>query len=214
MKWRYISTVLFLGSVLYTQSLLAETTTVSAPANNSGASLTTSASLDFQINMGKFIFFRLGNSAYPTASSTVSTVSFNANYTIPAGAITPSNGSNQAVNWNNTAPTLTTTGSAALPVEIRSNAGTVSLRASVNTPLANGSHTIPFSRINISSNNSSLPAPLVPDSGAGTSVNVVGNSFAGLVTNQSATWTFTYTNNTPLTAGTYQGQLLFTASAP
>lgn len=203
-----------LCSLCLAGSALAETKTVTAPSNNTGASLSTTARLNFQINMGKFLFMRLGTGAYPNASSIVDTVTFNTNYTIPAGSIVPTNGSNKAVAWNGAAPTLTASGTTVLPVEVRSNAGTVTLRASVNTPLANGSHTIPFSRVTITSNNNGLPAPVVPDSGFGASVTVTGTTFAGLVTTQSANWTFAYINNTPLTAGTYQGQLLFTASAP
>ncbi|QTR45672.1 hypothetical protein J9253_16945 [Thiothrix litoralis] len=172
-----------------------------------------SVSLDFEINIGKFIFLRVGTGAYPTASNTVDTVAINTALQIPGVASPLSNGNGVAVNWAGDVPTLTAS-SAVLPVEVRSNAGQVSLRATVNTPLSNGAVTIPFSRIAVTSSDSGLPAPLIPDTGSGAGVNVTGTSFDGLITERSANWTFTYTGGVIPAAGIYNGEVGFTASAP
>jgi hypothetical protein len=59
-----------------------------------------------------------------------------------------------------------------------------------------------------------LPAPLIPDSGTGAAVTVAGTSFANLITQRSANWTFTYTGGVIPAAGVYTGEVRFTASAP
>lgn len=174
--------------------------------------LDVNASLDFAINVDKFIFFRVGAGAFPTASGTVSTVNLVGSYQIPSAPTTASDGNNKAVNWNGSAPIFSST-TATLPVEVRSNAGQVTLRASINSALSSGTDSLVFSDIQITSSTANLPAPPVPASGTGSAVNVVGTAFGGLVTVRSANWTFAYTATNP-TAGFYTGQLLFTASAP
>lgn len=182
-----------------------------------GTTGTTSSSalLDFEINIDKFIFFRVGTGAFPTASGTIDTVSFTVSPQIPPGAITPANGNSTVVNWNVLTPTYNVTGSnLVLPVEVRSNAGAVTLRAAVTSPLVSGVNSIPLSEITITSSNPNLPAPLIPNSGAGTAVSVTGTAFSNLVTLRSANWTFSYSAATPPRAGAYTGQITFTASAP
>ncbi|HSW16328.1 MAG TPA: hypothetical protein VLJ86_03820 [Ramlibacter sp.] len=170
------------------------------------------ASLRFGINIDKFLYLRIG-----TDGGSISTVSFNLTPSIPATPTTPTNGNNQAVNWNAVAPSFTVTPSGnVLPVEVRSNGGTVTLRAATTTALTSGSNTIPMSRITIASSDNALPAPPLADSGSGTSTSVTGTAFGNLVTLRSANWTFTYAPTpaqTPM-AGTYTGQVTFTASVP
>lgn len=171
--------------------------------------------LDFTIAIDKFIFFRIGDGAWPTPGGTTSTVSFVLTPSIPGGPTTPVAGNNTSVNWSGAAPTFSVTPSGnALPVEVRSNAGQVTLRAAATAPLTSGANTIPLSEITIASSDSNLPAPPIPNSGTGTTVNVVGTSFANLVTQRTATWTFSYANLASRTAGTYTGQVTFTASSP
>lgn len=176
-------------------------------------SLSASASLDFQISIGKFIYFRVGTGAYPAASPTIDTVSFN--MTIPgAPPTTPvANANNVAVPWNSALPTFTGSGNV-VGSEVRSNAGQVRLQATVVTPLVSGPNTIPFSTISIASSDPNLPAPTVPNVGTGPMVNVVGTAFGNLVTNRTANWTFSFAPVALPPPGTYNGQLLFTASAP
>lgn len=176
---------------------------------NATAPLSAAARLDFLIDIGKFIFFRVGTAAYPTASGTVDTANLGT-LRIPPGAVVPVPGNNTTVVWDGTLPSY---GSAAVPVEIRSNAGQITIRATVVTPLSSGPNTIPFSQISVASSDPGLPAPPLPNAGTGTTVNVTGTSFANLVTQRSAVWTFSYAPATSPPAGAYNGTLSFTASS-
>lgn len=195
----------------------AELSTQGGTNGNPHRGLTAVARLDFNINIDKFIYFRVGGgSAYPSTSSTIDTVNLTTVISLPttAGAINTVEGNQQAIAWNKSSPSFVTTGVASLPVQLRSNAGQVSIRASVSTPLTNGSDTLPFSNLSISSSDSNFPAPPVPDSGTGAAVNVVPTAFNNLVTIRDTNWLFAYNSTQALSAGVYSGQLLFTASAP
>ncbi|MCJ0764770.1 hypothetical protein [Variovorax terrae] len=171
------------------------------------------ANLDFVLNIGKFIFFRVGTGAFPTASATVDTVAFNAVPAIPAGAVVPVAGNNTTVVWNGALPAFTAAATS-LPVEVRSNAGQISIRATATTPLNSGANNIPLSQIVLSSSDANLPAPVVPNTGTGPAVNVTGTAFSNLVTVRSANWTFSYNPLATQRAGVYTGQISFTASSP
>jgi hypothetical protein len=182
-------------------------------ADQATGTTTASADLDFIVNMGKFLFFRVGTGAFPTASGTVDTVAFTAVPSIPAGAITPTVGNNIAVNWSGALPTFTTTNTV-LPVEVRSNAGQINVRATATTPLTSGPNNIPLSQIVLTSSDVNLPAPLIPNVGTGAAVNVTGTAFTNLVTVRNANWTFSYAPAITQPAGNYTGQVTFTASSP
>lgn len=184
-----------------------------APVSNPTQAVSARARLDFKLNIGKFLFFRVGTGAYPTASSTVDTVELNAaaSTLLPAGV----NGNSQPLTWNGSIPTLLANSNASLPVEVRSNAGQISLRTTVSSPLTDGTSVLPFSNLSITSSDNALPAPPVPDSGTGTAVTVQGTAFANRVTERSANWIFQYTlpGNLPA-GGAYNGELTFTATSP
>lgn len=181
-------------------------------SGNGGLPRTATARLDFTVNIDKYIFFRVGAAPWPTLSGAVSNVGFVLAPSIPP---TPVTGNNTAVNWNGAAPAFNVSASGnVLPVEVRSNGGQVSLRAQASAALSSGANSIPLSEILIASNNANLPAPVIPDSGAGPSVNVPGTAFGNLVTVRQANWTFTYANTAPRPAGTYNGQVTFTATIP
>lgn len=201
----------WLGGLLLVQGVQADLQTTSAPTSSPTQAVSASARLDFNLNIGKFIFFRVGTGAYPTASSTLDTVSLTVKPSVPA---TPAGGNGLAVGWDGSASPFASIASVVLPVEVRSNAGQVSIRAAVSVPLSNGSQTLPMSDISVVSSDASLPAPPLPASGTGASVNVTGTAFANLVTQRSANWTFSYTGSTAPMAGAYSGQITFTASAP
>lgn len=175
----------------------------------------TTANLDFNVTIGKLLFFRIGPAAWPATSSVQSTAAFTLTPSIPAVPTVPVTGSNQPANWSGAAPFFTVSSPAqVLPVEVRSNAGTVGLNASASSPLSNGTSTIPLSQIVIASSDSGLPAPPVPATSTGATVNVSGTDFANLVTLRTANWTFSYANSANRVAGTYTGQVTFTASTP
>jgi hypothetical protein len=207
----------------------AEQVTTTAPAGSPNSQVVASARLDFTVNIDKFIYFRVGtggsftgaaSGAGPAANNTVDAVNFVLGTTIPGGGA-PANGNNQAATWSGAAPAFVVASSSGtvLPVEVRSNAGQVRITASPNIVLNNGSDTLPMSQITITSNNANLPAPIVPNSGVGASVNVsTGGAGTGaapaLLTYYTANWTFGYANTAIPAAGVYNGQITFTASAP
>ncbi|WP_454905427.1 hypothetical protein [Variovorax gossypii] len=194
-------------------AVLAASSTAGPSAN---VPLTTgTVALNFTLAIDKFIFFRIGDGAWPSPGGTTSSVSFTVAPTIPGGPTTPTAGNNKPVNWSGAAPTLGVTPSGnVLPVEVRSNAGRIGLHATVTTPLTTGSSTIPMSEITISSSDGNLPAPVIPATGSGATVNVAPTDTTGLVTVRNATWTFQYANSASRTAGTYSGVVTFTASSP
>lgn len=193
--------------------------TVHAASSTTGPSLvvplSTSVNLDFTIAIDKFIFFRIGDGNWPTPGGTPSSVAFVLTPSIPGVPTTPVAGSNTSVDWSGAAPGFSIMPSGnVLPVEVRSNAGQVTLRATATTALASGANTIPLSEITIATSDSNLPAPPIPNTGTGAAVNVVATAFAGLVTQRTANWTLSYANLASRTAGTYTGQVTFTASSP
>lgn len=195
-----------------------------AEETNSGLlpTRTVSVNLRFQISIHKFLFFRLGDGAWPNKSSTVNKVEF---VLQPAGipgstAPHPVEGSNNApVNWTGGAPSFSVTATNnVLPVEVRSNAGTVTLKVDAINPLTNGGgQTIPISAIDISSSDGALPPPSPPEVGQTATVATggPGSDFAQ-VTQRSANWTFSFApgDASGYAAGTYHGRITFSASAP
>ena len=195
---------------LIAASVRAELSTMAGTNANSHRALTATARLDFKINIDKFIYFRVGG------ASSIDTVSLTTTASMPTSTtpVTATNGNNQSVAWSGAAPSFATTNAVVLPVQLSSNAGQVNLKTTVSSALSNGASTIPFSGLNISSSDSNFPAPPVPDSGTGASVNVTPTAFSNLVTMRDANWSFTYTSSQSLAAGVYNGELAFTASSP
>ena len=193
-----------------------------------GAPISASASLNFAVNIDKFIFLRVGTGGSftgaesgtgPAANGTIDTVSFTTSASIPAVPTAATNGVNKPVNWSGGAPTFTASAPVVLPVEVRSNAGQVRITGQATTPLSSGSNTIPMTAISITSSSAQFPAPVVPATGVSPAVNVAvggaGTTAAPtLLTYRTANWTFTYTPSAATPAGVYNGQITFTASAP
>ena len=183
----------------------AESNTANAPQSSPKAAVSATARLDFALTLGSFISLQVGSSG-----GTVDTVGFDlASLASPACTATP-----LPVCFGNGTPVAAST-HASLPVTVKSNGGQVSLKASVVTPLSNGSSSIPMSQLLLSSSDAThLPAPVVPNTGSGNSVNVAPTSFAAKVTNRTANWSFAYANTVTPMAGIYNGQVLFTATTP
>jgi hypothetical protein len=187
-----------------------------ATGTSSGLGNPASADLRFSVQIDRFLFFRVGDGSWPTVNGTVNSVGFALLPSVPGGPATPVPGNKATAAWTGGAPpfAVSASGPTTLPVEVRSNGGTVSLRAVASTALTSGSNTIPMSQITVSSSDPALPAPPVPASGTGSSVTVGGTDFGGLVTVRAATWTFGFANTVVPAAGTYSGQITFTASSP
>lgn len=208
------------AALLAAGSALTSARAGTASSGNGPVPRTASTDLAFTVSIDAFLFFRIGDGLFPTPGGTVSNVSFALTPAIPGGPATPSVGNKQAATWNGAAPappfTVTPTNNV-LPVEVRSNAGQVSLLAAATTPLMSGANNIPLSEITIATSDATLPAPLIPNTGTSAAVNVTGGgtgTTTNLVTLRTANWTFSYANAISRPAGAYSGQVTFTASTP
>lgn len=197
-----------LVNLMLAHSAQAELDTMAGTKGQPYRALNVSARLDFNINIDQFIYFRIGN------VSSIDTVRLATAASIPTTTlpVIPPDGNNKAVLWSGAAPSFASN-TVSLPVQVRSNAGQVSLKTTMTSPLRNAFGTLPFSALTITSSDNHLPAPPVPDTGTGSAVTVMTNSY-GLVTSRDADWSFAYNSTLALTPGVYTGELLFTASAP
>ncbi|GAB2494678.1 hypothetical protein [Arenimonas alkanexedens] len=157
-------------------------------ATGNGA-LTTSADLQFQVIIPRFISFRVG-----TAGATVDSVDF----TVAAANV----GTGTAVARTNAA-------GAPISVSLLSNVGDVNLSAAGSgTGLVLGGVTIPWAQISgTSSNAAQFPVPGI--GAAATSLTAANGVIA-----RSADWTFQYANANTYAAGTYVGTVTYTAATP
>lgn len=183
-------------------------------SGNGQNAITATARLDFVLNIGRFIFFRVGPRPYPNASTNPADVTITLQPSIPAVPTLPAvTANNVAVNWSGAAPTFAPV-PMAVPVEVRTNAGQISIRANVVTALMSGSDNIPLSQIQVTSSDAGLPAPAIPNTGTGPSALVTGTAYGNLVTLREAEWTFTYNPAVLPPPGVYTGQISFTAVSP
>lgn len=192
----------------------AHASTGTASGGGPATPLTATARLDFILNIGRFIFFRVGPAAYPATSGTPAAVAITLQPSIPGVPTTPTvTGDNLPTSWSGAAPSFAPT-AASVPVQVHSNAGQISIRASVVSALVSGANSIPLSEILVTSTDAGLPAPPIPNAGTGASVNVSGTAFGNLVTIRSADWSFTYNPAVLPPPGTYNGQISLTAVSP
>jgi hypothetical protein len=176
-----------------------------ASANGAGA-LSAPARVDVSVVIPRFLQFQVG-----TAGATIDAITFD--MTSAAGSV-----------GNSTAQSGTggNLGGGAVTVNLKANAGQVTITPSNNSGglgLGNGTagQTIAYSEIlTASSDATNLPAPTLSNAG-GTAVNPA--LTGGGVTNRTATWTYTYANTTVPNPGTYGtsangGRVTYTATTP
>ena len=204
--------------LLLAGALLAPAAQADSRSVSGGVPLQAQVELRFAIQIDKFVYLRIGDGSL-SSPGTPSTVAFTLAPSVPGGPASPTGGSNRPADWTGAVPSFTVGASGqVLPVEVRSNAGQVRLYATVTAPLASAGNTIPMSHIAIASDQAStLPAPTLPASGIGSTVDVAGGgagTFSPLVTARSANWTFSLPtgNAASYAAGQYSGQLTFTAA--
>jgi hypothetical protein len=159
------------------------------------------AKLNFQIVIPRVLFLGVGTgSATPLATNTtVDTVTFD--YTTNPLAV------------GTGAAAATVTG-AAVPVRVFGNNGVVQIGVTNPANLSNGAtptpDTIAFTAITVTSSDATnLNAPAM----GGAAVNAVVSS-GTKVTARNATWTYAYANTAQAAAGTYTGQVTYTATMP
>lgn len=163
-------------------------------------SLSASARLDFRITIPRMLFLRVGTGSAFAANTTVDTVEFN----VPEGA----SGSGVAVAGQS--PT-------AITARVVGNGDNISFSAagSAGGLAGPGTSTVPWTQIVAAagsvSGSGTLPHPAIGSGTAGAATTLVA---AGGIVDQSATWSFNYKNETPMAAGTYSGQVIYTATLP
>jgi hypothetical protein len=150
--------------------------------------LSATADLDVRVIIPRFISFRVG-----TTGATEDLVEF----TVAAANV-----------GSGTDVARTNAGGAAVPVQLISNVGNVTLAsAGSGTGLTSGANVLPWTEIDgTSSDAANLPVPAVGSS-------VLLTAASGVI-NRTANWTFTYDNTNTIAAGTYDGTVTYTASAP
>lgn len=176
-----------------------------------GATATAIAKLNIRVIIPRVLFLGVGTGAAATSPATVTTVDdvtfdYTTNPTdIGTGAAAP-------------AGSITNTGgftSAALPVRVFGNNGQITITASNSANLVNTAtpvaDIIPFTQITGTSSSTALAHPALS---GGTANPTLSTSGSTKVTNQSADWTYAYLNTATPAAGTYTGQITYTASMP
>lgn len=146
-----------------------------------------SNNLNFSVTIPQFLSFRVG-----TAGATVDLVDF---------VLTP------AQVGTTTDIARTNNSGAAIPVQLVSNGGDVSIAAvGTGTGLVGGGNSIPWTEIDgTSSDNALFPVPAV-----GASVTLTAG--ATNVISRTADWTFVYDNSNVVAATTYTGTVTYTAT--
>lgn len=208
------ATILLLGlSVLLAP--MEQTSAGQQSDNNTAGGISVAVDLRHRVVIPQIIYFRLG-SATP---GVIDKLNFNVN----AGAT--GSGNNQSYAGTVPPPVGNGTSIAAdsggvLLVSIYANVGSVNLSYDLSDPLGltdGAGNYIPFDEIDVqSADPAGLPAPLLANAGAGGAIAtaISGNLMGGRVTRRDTTWTFSYANNQVMSAGTYNGRVRYTVSAP
>lgn len=157
----------------------------------SPGSLSTSVNLNFSITVPRFVMLRVGSPA------SVDTLAFSPTLADLA-ASTP------------VLPVGGDAGASDVTVQVRSNAGNVTLTATTATAdLVSGGLTVPWSTLSATNPTGTVVPP------AFNSGSTLVTASSGIV-DQAGTWRYAWTNpaNTIYAAGTYSGTVTFTASTP
>jgi len=165
-------------------------TTGAAPA-----SLNATARVNFSILIPRFIFLQVGTGTLLAANATIDTIDFQPALTVVG---------------NNT-PVAATAGSGNLgnggvTVRIIGNAGNVTLAATGPANLTSGGNNIPWTQISTA----------ITGGATHPTINGASATFtaASGVVNVNGTWIYSYLNATTPAAGTYTGQVTYTATTP
>ncbi len=165
---------------------------------NSGAAagLPAQARLDIRVAVPRIIFLRIGTGTNHADNTTRNRVTF---------TVLPANlGSGTAV--------IGTPSAGPIQARVLANGGNVSFRASgTNGGLASGANRIAWTQIVPSVSGGSLAHPAIGNGAPGAVTTLVASS--GIV-DQSAIYSFGYSNSVPVAAGTYNGRVTYTASLP
>lgn len=168
--------------------------------SDSAAPWSAAVNLDFRIVVPGMLYFRVGTDI----AGNINQITFTPT-TANLGTSTPMGGAGGDA------------AASAVNVVLRANVGQITI-TETNNGGGNGLGTgvaadgyIPYTEIFTTSSDSQLPPPALSNAGGNTSAPVL-NSVK--TTNRSAVWTYGYHNNTVPSAGTYDGRVTYTATAP
>lgn len=157
--------------------------------------LNATARVNFSILIPRFIFLQVGTGSFLAANGTVDNIDFTPALTVI--------GDNSVVAATAGSGNL---GNGGVTVRIIGNAGNVTLAATGPANLTSGANTIPWTQISTA----------ITGSATHPAINGASAAFpatAGVV-NINGSWVYTYLNNATPAAGTYTGQVLYTATTP
>lgn len=192
------SKIFILGLVMvmglcYANPVSAETAFDSGPGNLSAA-----ARLNFEIVIPRFVYFRVGSSGV----GSIDTVTFSPSAEQVAEGTSGISGDS---------------GSGVVSVRLISNAGNLNISSTTNgtTGLTSGANTISYGQINTINSSGEIPVLTLSDD---TTTTLPITATSGVI-NLTDTWTYTYDNidittDDPPVAGTYSGQVTYTAATP
>lgn len=183
--------------ILAAAVMLALPLAASAESNvTTGAgTISATARLNFSVLIPRFIFLQVGTGTFLAANGTINDIDFTPALTV-VGDGTPVAATAGSGNLGNGGVT----------VRIVGNAGNVTLGATGPANLTSGGNSIPWTQISTA----------ITGGATHPTVNGANAAFpatAGVV-NINGTWVFTYLNNATPAAGTYTGQVLYTATTP
>lgn len=179
--------------------------------NNTSGGLSVSVDLRHRVEIPQILYFRIGSGTFGSVDKVVFDVGAagTGNNQTYSGAPVPGSGT-----------PIAATSNGSLYVQIMANVGSLTLNYDLSDPLGlsdGGGTYIPFDEISVvSADPGGLPAPALSNAGAGggISVPISGNSHGGRVVRRDTTWTYTYLNQQSPAAGTYDGRVTYTLSAP
>ncbi len=152
--------------------------------------------LNFRVVIPRVLYMALGSGSATNPLVTNTTVN-RATFNYSANP--------QAIGTGAAAATMT---GRTVRARVYGNNGQITITVSHPANLTSGANTIAFSQFSVVSNSpTNLPAPAF---GGGTVNPVLGAG--GRITNRTANWTYSYANTVTPPAGTYNGQVTYTAS--
>jgi len=157
--------------------------------------LTATARVNFTITIPRLLFLQVGTGTLLAANGTIDMITFTPGVSV-IGNGTPVTATAASGNLFNGQVT----------VRIISNVGGVTLAATGPANLVSGSDTIPWTQISTAITGGATH-PTINGSNASFTA-------ASGVVNINGTWTYSYLNTITPAAGTYTGQVLYTATSP
>ena len=157
--------------------------------------LTATARVNFSITIPRLLFLQVGTGTLLAANTNIDTIAFTPGVAV-IGNSTPVPATAASGNLGNGGVT----------VRIISNVGNVTLAATGPANLTSGSDTIPWTQISTAITGGATH-PTINGSNATFTA-------SGSVVNVNGTWIYSYLNATTPAAGTYTGQVLYTATSP